>query len=89
VIAEVSDWRVRHVTAGSTREGIYSSCSIIYLRGLWLVTAGPRVFVWKQHQKSLFAKIDKECAVDAGTEFAESIDAGLYSAEIEEDGDES
>lgn len=67
---------VRHVTAGSTREDIYSSCSIVQLRGLWLGSAGPGVYVW-QHQKSRFAKFDQECAVvRAGTEFAESIDAG-------------
>ena len=68
---------VRHVTAGSTRKDIYSSCSIGWLRGLWLGTAGPGLFVRKQHQKDLFAKVYKECGVvRAGTEFAESIDAG-------------
>ena len=74
---------VRHVTAGSTREDIYSSCSIVQLRGLWLGTAGPGVYVWGQHQKSLFPKVDTECpVVRAGTEFAESIDAGpLFSAD--------
>ncbi len=67
---------VRHVTAGSPREVLNSNCSVLQLCGLWVGAAVRGVFVWERHQKSLFAKVDKECAVfGAGTKLTQSIDA--------------
>ena len=68
---------VRHVTAGSPGEVLNSNCSMLQLCGLWVGADAVRgVFVWEWHQKSFFAKVDKECAViGAGTKLTQSIDA--------------